>query len=226
LSRFGTKDKVITSSILLRLIMLTFISRMLSLLLPSVVLSVLIGARSALAVYHYKQEWVGSVYLFTFKVFAVAIAFFAIIIYLCSRKSSLVKAIEDKKISLLESIISRKPHLVNQMINPFNYLETTPLIYAIEIKNCSSITFAAAKILIKYGADVNLTDKRGYSPLFLAAKEGDERLVQLLLEKGANASYIFPRYGRESGKTPLDAARNERHGKIVELLLNHQGAKR
>lgn len=206
--------------------MLTFISRMLSLLLPSVVLWVFVDVRPALAVYHYKQEWVGSVFLFTFKVFAVAIAFFAIIIYLCSRKSSFIKAIEDKRISLLESIISRKPHLVNQMINPFSYVETTPLIYAIETNNGSSVTFAAAKLLINHGADVNLTDKRGYSPLFLAAKEGNERLVQLLLEKGANASYIFPRCGRESGKTPLDAARNERHGKIVELLLNHQGANR
>jgi ankyrin repeat protein len=42
-----------------------------------------------------------------------------------------------------------------------------------------------ANLLIDAGADVNLADNDGITPLMEAARSGSEAMVQLLLEKGA-----------------------------------------
>ncbi|KAG9346086.1 hypothetical protein JZ751_007904, partial [Albula glossodonta] len=45
---------------------------------------------------------------------------------------------------------------------------------------------AVASLLIKAGADVNARDKNGKTPLMVAVLNNHEKLVQLLLEKGAD----------------------------------------
>lgn len=205
--------------------MQTFISRLLTLLPPSVVLSLLVCVRPAMAVYHYKKEWVVPLYLLTFKLFGIIIVVLIVLAFLCCRKSPLVKAIENEDIYNLGDMIRKKPKLLNAIISTDLGVKTTPLIYAIDVvniyeKNDSAI--AIAKLLINRGADVNKADDRGWSPLLVASAKGLESIVQLLLNKGANPSYVSPRreYGRYSGQTPLDAARFARHDKIVEILMN------
>ncbi|HXR35327.1 MAG TPA: ankyrin repeat domain-containing protein, partial [Candidatus Binataceae bacterium] len=56
-------------------------------------------------------------------------------------------------------------------------------------------------------------NKDGNTALHLAACEGGESTVKLLLAKGANVSAQ-----NSSRDTPLDLARRKCHGAIVELL--------
>ena len=57
----------------------------------------------------------------------------------------------------------------------------TPLYFAILKKNNE-----IAKILIEHNANVDLIDYYGYSPLMLAARNGDVEAVQLLIDNGAD----------------------------------------
>lgn len=43
----------------------------------------------------------------------------------------------------------------------------------------------SVKILIESGADVNIQDDTGYTPLHWATKEGYENIVKILIENGA-----------------------------------------
>lgn len=65
--------------------------------------------------------------------------------------------------------------------------------------------------LITAGADVNARAAGGVTPLHLAAARGDEAMVRLLLEAGAQSAPM------EDGKTPADLARERGHGEIGGL---------
>lgn len=74
-----------------------------------------------------------------------------------------------------------------------------------------------ARLLVEYGADVNVADGGG-TPLYIAATMGDRELVELLLNKGAHVN------GDISGatiETPLHSAIAERHQEVAELLVKH-----
>ena len=43
-------------------------------------------------------------------------------------------------------------------------------------------------ILIQYGASINIQSQNGFTPLYMAAQENHDRVVQLLLSNGANQS--------------------------------------
>lgn len=45
-----------------------------------------------------------------------------------------------------------------------------------------------AKILIQKGANVNLSDSNGWTPLFVAAASGHSKIVQLLIKSGADVN--------------------------------------
>jgi hypothetical protein len=57
---------------------------------------------------------------------------------------------------------------------------------------------------MQVNAIVNATDGQGMTPLHLAAIAGDEHMVALLLERGAD-----PRVGDKDGDTPLDLTRSQ-----------------
>jgi ankyrin repeat protein len=69
-------------------------------------------------------------------------------------------------------------------------------------------------MLLEKGANPNISDKYGDTPLSEAVSNGHHSIVEFLLEKGAN-----PNISNNDGDIPLHEAVNNGHHKIVELLL-------
>ena len=67
------------------------------------------------------------------------------------------------------------------------------------------------------GANPNITDKKGRSPLYLAALRNDVELVNILLENGANPMH---RVWSKSGETALHVAADKGYDGIVHILLS------
>ena len=69
--------------------------------------------------------------------------------------------------------------------------------------------------LIRAGADVNLQDKKGYTPLHFAAQEQDLEIVRLLLDAGARVDVKD-----HHGNTPLAKAvfNCDGDGAVIQLL--------
>jgi Flp pilus assembly protein TadD len=72
------------------------------------------------------------------------------------------------------------------------------------------------KVLLSKGADVNVKNKDGYTPLLISAFNGHTETVRLLLAKGADVNVKT-----NKGHTALMSAENEGHAEIVELLKQH-----
>ena len=73
---------------------------------------------------------------------------------------------------------------------------------------------AVAVVLIENGANVNVADGDGTTPLQQAAYNGSIETVQALLSKGANVSL-----GDRNGRAPLHIACSMRRADVIELLL-------
>ena len=69
------------------------------------------------------------------------------------------------------------------------------------------------KMLLNVGADPNLPDNTGESPLYWAVRQGDTAVVQLLLEARAD-----PNRADVRGQTPLDWADCEGKTDVAKLL--------
>jgi uncharacterized protein len=69
------------------------------------------------------------------------------------------------------------------------------------------------RLLIEQGADVNMAQAGGYTPLHQAAAAGRADLAQMLIAAGADTSCVC-----HQGKTPADYARERQHDAIVQLL--------
>ncbi len=74
------------------------------------------------------------------------------------------------------------------------------------------------KVLLAHGADVNVSDQNGRSPLSLAVAHGDDKVVIDLLIAGANPNVIDKSRG---GATPLILASQARNVLIASVLLKH-----
>jgi uncharacterized protein len=70
-----------------------------------------------------------------------------------------------------------------------------------------------AQVLIAQGADVNMEQAGGYTPLHQAAASGLTDMTKMLLEAGAKPDKPCHR-----GKTPADYARERNHEAVVQLL--------
>ncbi|CAM9577804.1 unnamed protein product [Pylaiella littoralis] len=71
-----------------------------------------------------------------------------------------------------------------------------------------------AELLVKHGADVNVTDEQGVTTLIQAAHRGMLVICELVVEKGVDVAARS-----DDGITALIAAASEGHAGIVELLL-------
>lgn len=70
----------------------------------------------------------------------------------------------------------------------------------------------AAKALIDAGIDVNKAGDLGYTPLHVACIKGNEKMVRLLLDHGADL------FALNEGYPPFTAARLAGHDNICDLL--------
>ena len=68
------------------------------------------------------------------------------------------------------------------------------------------------------GADVNVKNGRGITPLHDACSEGHKEIAKLLISKGAGLNAKD-----EDGETPLDKAVHKERTKIADLLRKHGG---
>jgi serine/threonine-protein phosphatase 6 regulatory ankyrin repeat subunit B len=71
-------------------------------------------------------------------------------------------------------------------------------------------------LLLDAGADPNMRDGRGGSPLYWAAATGQAAVVELLLARGADIHLAT-----RSGETPLVVAAQNGHERVVQALLEH-----
>ncbi|XP_030060660.1 fibronectin type 3 and ankyrin repeat domains protein 1 [Microcaecilia unicolor] len=92
-----------------------------------------------------------------------------------------------------------------------SHFDWTPLMRVSSITGNTDV----ASCLIEAGADINIKDKDGKSPLMVAALNNHESLVELLLERGADYSVT-----NEYGKTIDDMARAFGRQNVVTLLAN------
>jgi hypothetical protein len=69
------------------------------------------------------------------------------------------------------------------------------------------------RLLIEQGADVNMAQAGGYTPLHQAAAAGRADLTRILLEAGADPATLC-----HQGKTPADYARERQHESVLQQL--------
>ena len=73
------------------------------------------------------------------------------------------------------------------------------------------------RFLLQHGADPNLRDDRGNTPLLLAVTQGADEIASILLDGNANVNLA-----NQGGETPLIRAVQVRDLGLVRLLLQHQ----
>ncbi|HOD39376.1 MAG: Phosphocholine transferase AnkX [bacterium ADurb.Bin243] len=83
------------------------------------------------------------------------------------------------------------------------------------IKSSAKNDAELAKISIEKGADVNLQDKNGYTPLMIASNFGHIDIVTLLVEKGADIHIQA-----NNGETALSLAEKKGHEKVINFFKN------
>lgn len=91
---------------------------------------------------------------------------------------------------------------------------TTPLLTAVQIQHIE-----AARILLAAGADPNVRDNEGDSPLRICAQRGLLDMARLLLQCGAGKSIDEP--GGPAGMNALGLAATRFDAEMVRLLLAH-----
>ena len=137
--------------------------------------------------------------------------------YLSSMDINLDHA-NDKGITLLHLISQlNEPRILRcllekvENIDPEDAYGVTPLHRA-----CDSSSFKAAKILVKYGANVNAITKNGNSPLIILAskKPTDITLMKMMLDCNAKRDHA-----NNEGMRPIDLAKQLRMKcKVLKLL--------
>ena len=116
-------------------------------------------------------------------------------------------AARDGDATKLASLLKTDPKLVNQA----GVQGLRPLHLAVAHKPASK---EVVEVLFTSGADVNVRDDSGYTPLHYAAGIGNTEFVKMLLDKKAN-----PNSTNITGGTPLCQAVGFSKLAVVELLL-------
>lgn len=111
-----------------------------------------------------------------------------------SSTKKLIKAIDNKDYETIESIskkrnfsINRRPYFIKFFATATEQWNLPPLHYAYVRDDLKAV-----EILIKYGADVNLTID-DYSPILYCVRGSDasnyDKIIDVLINNGANVSY-------------------------------------
>ena len=72
------------------------------------------------------------------------------------------------------------------------------------------------RLLLEHGADINVRNHRGRTPLYLASSSGMQDVVRLLLEQGADVDAKS-----NDGITPVQEAAKRGHTEVVKLLREY-----
>jgi len=99
-------------------------------------------------------------------------------------------------------------------INATNGVRSTPLLWASRGDNFKE--GYVLRLLLEHGADVNVQDKDGWTPLYVASMNGALEDLRVLLEHGADVEAKD-----NDGKTALQVAAKYGYNEIVELLREH-----
>ncbi|OMJ82749.1 hypothetical protein SteCoe_16453 [Stentor coeruleus] len=121
----------------------------------------------------------------------------------------LQKACRLGDINTLKISLNENPHLLNQVDSKLKWslLYRTVIFRHIE----------ATEYLLQEGADPNIKNKLGETPLHQAAENSQEKLVKLLLEHKAD-----PNSQQNDGNTPLHQSVFKGNEKIVAILLSYK----
>ena len=136
-----------------------------------------------------KKNWI-----IIFSLLIFIILFLTINVTKYSSTKKLIKAIDNKDYETIESIskkrnfnINRRPYFIKFFATATEQWNLPPLHYA-----CVRDDLKAVEILIKYGADVNLTID-DYSPILYCVRGSDasnyDKIIDVLIDNGANVSY-------------------------------------
>ncbi len=122
------------------------------------------------------------------------------------RAAEIHEAVRKGDLAAVQEMLAKDPGLLNA---PADH-DRTPLLMAVALKQEGIFKF-----LLASGADVNRTDRDGFSPLFLACYFGLAEWTEPLIRKGAeiNAHANF------LGYSPLHAATRGGHNGCIEKLL-------
>lgn len=136
-----------------------------------------------------KKKWI-----IIFSLLIFIILFLTINVTKYSSTKKLIKTIDNKDYETIESIskkrnfnINRRPYFIKFFATATEQWNLPPLHYA-----CVRDDLKAVEILIKYGADVNLTID-DYSPILYCVRGSDasnyDKIIDVLINNGANVSY-------------------------------------
>ncbi|KAL9642532.1 hypothetical protein ABK040_011099 [Willaertia magna] len=123
----------------------------------------------------------------------------------------LVAACMDGKIRIVKSLIQRYGKQYVDSTDDFGW---TPLLTAAQFGRVEVVNY-----LLEQGADINQVNKFG-NALFIAALEGHEDVVKILLKHGAETKVKCPSksFLHDDHLTPLQAAQLRENYSIVKLL--------
>lgn len=112
--------------------------------------------------------------------------------------------------AIVNLILTRKPDL-----DCLDTVGRTPLSHAVKFVNL-------ARILLEKGANPDLTEYRGFTPLAISAEEGHSKTVEVLLDHRAQVNLqTDTTSGNDSGGwTAMHIAAYNDHPDIVKLLVN------
>lgn len=121
-----------------------------------------------------------------------------------------------------EAVLRGNIRLVEMMLKygaPVNGLKMpgrekvfVPPLYAAAVKGGND-QIAAAGLLLKNGADINLANGEGETPMMIASSNNNVSFVKLLIEKGAN---VNAKDGK--GRTALNFAEAKRSKETIKIL--------
>ncbi|MGK7935608.1 MAG: ankyrin repeat domain-containing protein [Xenococcaceae cyanobacterium] len=129
--------------------------------------------------------------------------------------SFLNKAIADKHKNLVSLLITKGAKINEKTgafgFSPLHQAALTQCLGEAESADCQQI----CELLISRGADVNVNDKNGYTPLHQAARVGHRNIVELLLDCGAKVNALDL-----TKSSALFGAAQHHQESVVKLLLS------
>ncbi|KAL2810710.1 ankyrin repeat-containing domain protein [Aspergillus granulosus] len=118
-------------------------------------------------------------------------------------RTALLLAIPHGRVKLVELLLPE--------VGSPNFTPGSLLLHAVQAKSVELM-----KVLLRHGADPNITKKGVYNATLWAAELGYTDIVEVLVDGGADPDFLD-----RSGRTPLSLAAEKGHVETVQLLLGY-----